>query len=145
MPVMLVPRSSATVAIETFITELSSIIRNCPAHSVSRMSPAPTLALRSIPRIFAAGRSSRQHFCQPAGNFPPPESPRGERRGRARAWDPVGDERGQGTVEWVGLVGLMALALVGVLAAGVRVPGTDLARSVAQRILCAAELADGCG
>jgi hypothetical protein len=57
----------------------------------------------------------------------------------------VGSERGQGTVEWVGLVCLVALALVGVLAAGVRVPGTDLARSVAQRILCAAELADGCG
>ena len=54
-------------------------------------------------------------------------------------------ERGQGTVEWVGLVCLVALALVGVLAAGVRVPGTDLARSVAERILCAVELADGCG
>jgi hypothetical protein len=57
----------------------------------------------------------------------------------------VADERGQGTIEWVGLVCLVALALVGVLAAGVRVPGTDLARSIAQRVLCAAELADGCG
>jgi len=57
----------------------------------------------------------------------------------------VGDERGQGTVEWVGLVCLVALALVGALAAGVRLPGTDLARSVAERILCAAALADGCG
>ncbi len=57
----------------------------------------------------------------------------------------MGDERGQGTIEWVGLLCLVALALVGALAAGVRVPGTDLARSVAQRILCAAELADGCG
>jgi Flp pilus assembly pilin Flp len=57
----------------------------------------------------------------------------------------VGDERGQGTVEWVGLVGLVALALVATLAAGVRLPGTDLAGSVARRILCAAELADGCG
>ena len=57
----------------------------------------------------------------------------------------MGDERGQGTVEWVGLVCLVALVLVGVIAAGVRVPGTDLARSVAQRILCATELADGCG
>ncbi len=54
-------------------------------------------------------------------------------------------ERGQGTVEWVGLVCLVALVLVGVLAAGVRLPGVDLARSVAQRILCATELADGCG
>src|ERR1700761_6735636 len=47
MPVMLVPRSSATVAIETFITELSSIIRNWPVQRVSRMRPAPALALRS--------------------------------------------------------------------------------------------------
>ncbi|HVT00219.1 MAG TPA: hypothetical protein VHE08_06860 [Solirubrobacterales bacterium] len=57
----------------------------------------------------------------------------------------MGSERGQGTVEWVGLICLVSLALVGVLAAGARVPGVDLARSVAQRILCAAELADGCG
>jgi hypothetical protein len=57
----------------------------------------------------------------------------------------MADESGQGTVEWVGMVCLVALAAVGVLAAGVRLPGTDLARSVAQRILCAAELADGCG
>ena len=28
MPVMVVPRSAATVAIDTFITELSSVIRN---------------------------------------------------------------------------------------------------------------------
>jgi hypothetical protein len=57
----------------------------------------------------------------------------------------VASERGQGTVEWVGMVCLLSLLVVGVLAAGVRVPGVDLARSVGQRILCAAELADGCG
>jgi hypothetical protein len=57
----------------------------------------------------------------------------------------VASERGQGTVEWVGLVCVVSLLLVGVLAAGVRVPGAGLARSVAQRILCATELADGCG
>ncbi len=54
-------------------------------------------------------------------------------------------ERGQGTVEWVGVVCLVSLLLVGLLAAGVRVPGTALARAVASRILCAAALADGCG
>jgi hypothetical protein len=48
-------------------------------------------------------------------------------------------------VEWVGIVGVVALLLVGVLAVGMRVPGVDLARSVGQRILCATELADGCG
>jgi hypothetical protein len=54
-------------------------------------------------------------------------------------------ERGQGTVEWVGTVGVVALLLVGLVAAGVRVPGASLARVVAARILCAASLADGCG
>jgi hypothetical protein len=54
-------------------------------------------------------------------------------------------ERGQATVEWVGLVLLVSLLLVGVLSLGVRVPGVDLARLVASRILCAASLADGCG
>jgi hypothetical protein len=54
-------------------------------------------------------------------------------------------ERGQGTVELVGLLGVVALALVGLLAAGAAVPGGALAREVAGRILCAAALADGCG
>jgi hypothetical protein len=54
-------------------------------------------------------------------------------------------ERGQGTVEWVGTLAVVALLLVGLLAAGVRVPGGDLARGIASRILCAASLADGCG
>ena len=34
IPVTVVLRSSATVAIETFITELSRAMRNWPAHSV---------------------------------------------------------------------------------------------------------------
>ena len=38
IPVTVVPTSSATVAIETFITDASSIIRNCAAASVSRTS-----------------------------------------------------------------------------------------------------------
>jgi hypothetical protein len=54
-------------------------------------------------------------------------------------------ERGQGTVEWVGVVCLVSLLLVGLLATGVRVPGTALAQAVASRILCAAALADDCG
>src|SRR3954447_11399480 len=54
-------------------------------------------------------------------------------------------ERGQGTVEWVGVVCLVSLLLVGLLAAGVRVPGAALARVIALRILCAAALADDCG
>lgn len=55
------------------------------------------------------------------------------------------DERGQGTVEWVGLVAVVSLTLLALVAIGVRMPGADLARAVASRILCAASLADGCG
>jgi hypothetical protein len=40
---------------------------------------------------------------------------------------------------------VLALVLVGLVAAGVRVPGADLARAIASRMLCAASLADGCG
>src|SRR6188508_3277505 len=40
IPVTVVPTSFATVAIETFITELSSVIRNWPDASVRRTSPA---------------------------------------------------------------------------------------------------------
>jgi len=54
-------------------------------------------------------------------------------------------ERGQGTVEWVGLVLLVSLAMLAMVAAGVRVPGASLARAVADRLLCAAALADSCG
>ena len=41
IPVTVVPTSFATVAIDTFITELSSVIRNCPAARVSSTSVAP--------------------------------------------------------------------------------------------------------
>lgn len=55
------------------------------------------------------------------------------------------DEGGQATVEWVGLVCLVSLALAALIAVGMRVPGLELARAVASRILCAASLADHCG
>ena len=48
MPVIVVPTSSATVAIATFITELSSVIRNCPAASVSRTVRARCPVLSSV-------------------------------------------------------------------------------------------------
>ncbi len=48
-------------------------------------------------------------------------------------------------MEWVGTLCVVALLLVGLVAAGVRVPGADLAGAVASRILCAVSLADGCG
>ncbi len=42
IPVTVVPTSSATSSIETFITELSSVIRNWPEASVNRTSVAAT-------------------------------------------------------------------------------------------------------
>jgi hypothetical protein len=48
-------------------------------------------------------------------------------------------------VEWVGLLGVVALALVGLLAAGAAVPGGLLAQEVTGKILCAVSMADGCG
>jgi hypothetical protein len=40
---------------------------------------------------------------------------------------------------------LVALMLVALVALGVRVPGTGLARAIASRMLCAVSMADGCG
>lgn len=57
----------------------------------------------------------------------------------------MGSERGQGTVEWVGLVLLVSLLMLAMVASGARVPGASLARALADRLLCAASLADGCG
>jgi len=54
-------------------------------------------------------------------------------------------ERGQSTVEWVGLLLLVVLLLGALVATGVRVPGGSLARAVASRILCAVAIADSCG
>lgn len=54
-------------------------------------------------------------------------------------------EGGQGTIEWVGVLCVVALLLAAVTVAGVRVPGTTLAREVASRMLCAVSLGDGCG
>lgn len=54
-------------------------------------------------------------------------------------------EQGQGTVEWVGLVCLVSLALAGAIAVGVEVPGVGLARAIGSRVLCAAALAEDCG
>src|SRR4029077_11611608 len=48
MPVTVVPTSFATSSIETFITELSSVIRNWPAASVNRTSCEPDAALVAV-------------------------------------------------------------------------------------------------
>src|SRR6478735_3329840 len=45
IPVTVVPTSSATCAMDTFITELSRVIRNCPEARVSRTNPEPLAAV----------------------------------------------------------------------------------------------------
>src|SRR5829696_6214205 len=56
MPVTVVPTSLATVAMDTFMTELSRVIRNCPAARVTRTSPVP-LAGASGARVLTASAS----------------------------------------------------------------------------------------
>jgi len=59
-----------------------------------------------------------------------------------------GREQGQGTVEWVGLVAVVALLMVALSAAllggGARVPGGGLAGAIGGKLLCAAALVDDC-
>src|ERR1700735_1331067 len=54
MPVTVVPTSLATVAMETFMTELSRVIRNCAVANVSRTRPPERAARASgTPGILA--------------------------------------------------------------------------------------------
>jgi hypothetical protein len=59
---------------------------------------------------------------------------RGERSG----------ERAQGTVEWVGLVALVALAITALASFSGLVPGTALVHSISRSMLCAASLSKDC-
>jgi hypothetical protein len=54
-------------------------------------------------------------------------------------------QRGQSTVEWIGLLLLVGLAMAGIAVAGWSLPGAGVARAIASRLLCAAALADRCG
>jgi hypothetical protein len=52
---------------------------------------------------------------------------------------------GQGTVEWIALITLVSLLFAALLwLAGVRLPGAVLARAIAERMVCAIRLTDGC-
>jgi hypothetical protein len=53
--------------------------------------------------------------------------------------------RGQASPEWLGLVVLVSLAFTAAVASGVSIPGLGLVRAVAQKLVCAAGLGDGCG
>jgi putative AbiEi antitoxin of type IV toxin-antitoxin system len=93
------------------------------------------LGARSIGRRIESGRLRVLH----GGVYGPP------RDGTSGRGGGVGGERGQGTVEWVGTLAVVAVLLAGMLAAGMKLPGAELARAVASRLLCAAALADRCG
>lgn len=54
-------------------------------------------------------------------------------------------ERGQGTVEWVGLLLVVSLLLAAMVATGVRIPGASLARAITAKVICAVAQADHCG
>jgi hypothetical protein len=57
----------------------------------------------------------------------------------------LNDERGQATPEWVGLVLLVSLLLVGALSGIGPLPlGVSLARSIGTKLICAIELYDSC-
>ena len=53
-PCTVVPRSSATVAMETFMTDESRAMRNWPAARVKRISPAPAAAAAATLPVPAA-------------------------------------------------------------------------------------------
>jgi hypothetical protein len=53
-------------------------------------------------------------------------------------------DRGQSTIEWVGLITLMAVLMAALTAAGIRVPAAGLAHSVSTKMLCAASLSNSC-
>ena len=60
MPVTVVPTSFATVAIDTFITELSSVMRNCADASVSRTVPDAVAARDVVSVTRVAERRARE-------------------------------------------------------------------------------------
>src|SRR4029078_3289995 len=73
MPVTVVPTSSATVAMDTFMTELSRVIRNCAEARVTRTAPAARPVLHApvsdiAPPLdnavrLASGRPLRRRAC----------------------------------------------------------------------------------
>jgi hypothetical protein len=54
-------------------------------------------------------------------------------------------ESGQASPEWLGVVFLVCVAFAAMVAAGVRVPGGELAREIAAKLVCVANLGEGCG
>jgi hypothetical protein len=60
IPVTSVPTSSAAVAIATFITEVSSVIKNWPVASVSSTTPTMARAPEPLPVILGSTRRGQR-------------------------------------------------------------------------------------
>jgi hypothetical protein len=57
----------------------------------------------------------------------------------------IADPGGQSTVEWVGLICMVALAVIGLgAAAGIGAPGLALAEAIGSKLVCAIRLTDSC-
>lgn len=54
-------------------------------------------------------------------------------------------QRGQASLEWIGLVLLVSLAFGALVAFGGSLPGVAVARAIVAKIACAVRLGDGCG
>lgn len=54
------------------------------------------------------------------------------------------EDRGQSTVEWIGLVLLVAALMAALAAAGARVPPLGLLHSISRQMLCAASISTAC-
>src|SRR4051794_17218272 len=104
MPVTVVPMSAATSAIDTFITDVSSVIRNCAAASTKSTKPALVAADGGV-----AGTSvsvtgallSRPNHDQQSPNECPEASPtRGDVRWGAIPQTPECTTRGEQPCRW---------------------------------------------
>ena len=62
-----------------------------------------------------------------------------------RALTRIRCQRGQASVEWVGLILLIGLVFAGLAGAGVTAPGVGLGRAIAGRVLCAVSFEGYCG
>ena len=57
---------------------------------------------------------------------------------------PLRDQGGQASLEWLGVVFVVSLAFAAMAAAGVNVPGAELARTLAGRLVCVVDLGADC-
>ncbi len=58
--------------------------------------------------------------------------------------DPLRDDRGQASPEWLGTVLVVSLAFAALVAGGVGVPGVDLAKAITAKLACALDLGSDC-